>query len=117
MTFPRFVLLAVVLASAGVAPALAQQHEVGHWLGSPSVSPSQPSFRGGVRVAVGDVNGDGAGGTRLGAGAPPQPNAAFVKPGDIKGQGIGSAPAGTLPRALTGSRPPQPALTAPAIRR
>jgi len=65
MTFSRSVLLAAsIAASAAFAPALAQEHEVGHWFSAPGASSApamaaQPVFVGGVLVASGDVSGDG----------------------------------------------------------
>ena len=65
MTFSRLILSAAsIAASAAFAPALAQEHEVGHWFSAPGTSTApamaaQPVFVGGVLVASGDVSGDG----------------------------------------------------------
>jgi hypothetical protein len=68
MKSSRLVLLAVsMLVPLPFAPALAQEHESGHSPGPASVSAFQPSFAGGVKVAVGDVNGDGKSAPTAGA--------------------------------------------------
>ena len=59
MTFSRSVLLAAsIAASAAFAPALAQEHEVGHWLSAPAdpSAATQAVFAGGILSVTGPVS-------------------------------------------------------------
>jgi hypothetical protein len=66
MRFHRTLLLVASIVAS--TPALAQEHEVGHWIGPASALPDRHSFQGGVRVAVGDVTGEGNAAPTAGAG-------------------------------------------------